>query len=115
MAEIKVLDAALPVTSVTAVAGTNDVLIATINAGQVWILTTADCVNTVSATTRVELYVTDGTNAPRLTQILSPAANTEAVWGGNVVLKGGWSIHALFYGCTAGDTLYARASAYRIL
>jgi len=115
MAEMKVLDAALPVTSVTAVAGTNDVLVATINTGQVWILTTADCVDITSATTRASIYVTDGTNAPTLAQTLSPAAYQATVWHGHVVLKGGWQIRALFQGCTAGDTLYARATAYRIL
>lgn len=87
-------------------AGANYLTTATVPSGYVYILQLARALNNTSATTKIRIYVSDGTLTPMIRVEATPAAKEEVLWEGQVVLKEGDSVGASFDGCTAGDDLY---------
>ena len=88
-----------------ATAGENTVDSPSVPAGEVWVVQVITGIDSNTAVTKIRLVLTTGSVSIALKEDVPPAANRWLPWTGEVVLKEGDKIQAVFYGCNAGDYL----------
>jgi len=95
-------------------AGTNALTSTVVPAGEVWLLTHACMYNNTSACTEYRFNLFDSVNVYYFENLLAPVARQMLPLSGVHVLVEGDSFQAKFFGCTAGDSIYASFNGYRM-
>lgn len=95
-------------------AGTVQVNLDVVQSGKVQRLTHITVFDGDSVVTTITLAVIGGSITHYLALLPTPAAGVPHTWSGDITLKFGDYISAMFYGCTLGDELYLQAVGYEM-
>lgn len=101
-------------TSVDVDEGFNSLVFPAVPAGEIWVINhfSADAVQ--GNPTSIELFATIEGSAIMLARELYLFANDLVKWTGSLVLKEGQYLTAWYWGCAAGDDLFAYAAGYKM-
>ena len=102
------------VTDFSPPAGFNILAGTVVPAGEVWVVQAMGAVDTTSAISNVLVCVYSGTVDLALGQIVTPVANQECLWTGEVTMKAGDRARALFDGVILNDDLYFKIWGYKM-
>lgn len=97
-----------------AAAGTNLLVSTTVPAGEVWRVTLVSMYNWNTACTRLSLWLHDPTLSIQFAIDMAPVAIRPLVYSGELVLKAGDYIRAVFTGCVLNDNIYLGLNGYKM-
>jgi len=95
-------------------AGDNVLTLSSVPSGEVWVIQTAFAVNVVTTIPYMRIYVVLDSFVMIIAESWSPTANHRLFWSGQITLKEGASIKALYSSCAAGDDIYLGAMGYKM-
>lgn len=101
-------------TDLSADAGTNNLSLTAVPAGEVWKVTSISAFDATSDITTLTLSVILGAVTHYLKVEAITVASQLVLWSGELILKEGDYVGAAFYGCTALDDLYLTACGFKM-
>ena len=102
------------VSSTNAVVGTNELLGTVVPSGEVWVVTAALAFDVQTAASAICIGLYDGSEYYYAIREKSPAAASPVNLVSTYVMKPGDKALGRFFGCVAGDDIYAHFLGYKM-
>ena len=94
--------------------GTNTFNFSTVPAGEVWVVTNFAFRNQDNVCSAIVMQLYDGSTGYVIRYQGGPTGGVWDTYDVNVILKAGYNLRCIFYGCTADDYIEASAVGYKM-